>query len=480
MDYLSLAMEAAQMQGAEYADIRIQKTSSNFIWLRDLSLKRNRNSIVHGYGIRVFKNGSFGFAHSNIFTKDAVLETVKRACKIAELSARVPHNSGLKLADNQSYVDFFKTPYKIDPFKVSIKDKLELMLMVNRILLSYAPIKMASFALETQKDEKLFASTLGSKISSETLYVAPRFTATAISDTDSQSRTWTPGAVGCGYEILLENDLETLAHQVAEEAIMKVNADTLGEEERRDLVLSPTHLALTMHESVGHPTELDRVLGWEADMAGLSFATVDKLKKYQYGSKIVNFVADNTLDKGLATAGYDDDGVINQRWYIIKDGILNEYGTTRATAPFIGETMSRGCNRATHYYDFPINRIPNLYLEPGKELLSPEELIADTEDGIFIDDQGSFSIDQHRINFQFGGDLFWEIKNGKKTRMLKKVIYKSCNPEFWNSCDKICDDRFFKTFGVDNCGKGQPSQRGRMTHGGAMARFKNIRVGGSK
>jgi len=159
---------------------------------------------------------------------------------------------------------------------------------------------------------------------------------------------------------------------------------------------------------------------------------------------------------------------------------LNEYGTTRETAPFIGEQMSRGCNRATYYYDFPINRIPNLYLEPGKDLLSPQDLISDTDDGIYIEGRGSFSIDQHRENFQFGGDMFWEIKNGKKTRPLKKIIYKSNNPEFWNSVDAICDKRFWEPYGVVNCGKGQPMQAGRMTHGAAPTRFRNIRVGGSQ
>ncbi|MEA1972016.1 MAG: TldD/PmbA family protein, partial [Candidatus Cloacimonadota bacterium] len=223
-----------------------------------------------------------------------------------------------------------------------------------------------------------------------------------------------------------------------------------------------------------------RVLGWEADFAGISFATPEKLKNYQYGSKLVNFSGDNTLEAGLATAGYDDDGVPGQKWSIIKDGILNEYGTTRETAPFIGESMSRGCNRATYYYDIPINRIPNLYLEPGKEKLSPQDLISDTEDGIYIEGRGSFSIDQHRVNFQFGGDMFWEIKNGKKTRPLKKIIYKSNNPEFWNSVDAICDKRFWEPFGVTNCGKGQPMQVGRMTHGASPTRFRNIRVGGSQ
>jgi len=368
----------------------------------------------------------------------------------------------------------------IDPFDVPLSEKVELMLEVNKTLLNYGEIKQAMFMLECRKDEKLFASTLGTDLNITTVFIEPMFTATAVADGDSQSRSFRHGGRSAGWEWIQDLKLLDKAVQVAEEAIIKVHADSLGPEERRDLILDPIHMGLTMHESVGHPTELDRVLGWEADFAGISFATPEKLKNYQYGSNIVNFVADNTLPGGLATAGYDDDGVPNQKWYIVKDGILNEYGNTRATAPMIGLNMSRGCNRATNYYDFPINRIPNLYLEPGKEELSPQELIADTKDGVYIEDQGSFSIDQHRVNFQFGGDMFWEIKNGKKTRPLKKIIYKSNNPEFWNSVDAICDDRFFKTFGITNCGKGQPGQRGRMTHGGSLTRFRKIRVGGSQ
>jgi len=480
VDYLKLAMDSALSLGADYADIRIQKSRTESIYLRNLSLKNTSLQELYGYGIRVFKNGAWGFAHSNVFTEDAVHNTVKKAYGIAKESSRVRYGKGFVLAHERGYIDTYATPMCVDPFDVPLSEKVELMMEVNKTLLNYEEIKQAMFMLECRKDEKLFASTLGSNLNITTMFIEPMFTATAVAEGDSQSRSFRHGGRSAGWEWIRNLNLLDKAVQVAEEAIMKVHADSLGPEERRDLILDPIHMGLTMHESVGHPTELDRVLGWEADFAGISFATPEKLKKYQYGSSIVNFVADNTLPGGLATAGYDDDGVPNQKWYIVKDGILNEYGSTRATAPMIGLNMSRGCNRATNYYDFPINRIPNLYLEPGKEELSPQELIADTKDGVYIEDQGSFSIDQHRVNFQFGGDMFWEIKNGKKTRPLKKIIYKSNNPEFWNSVDAICDDRFFKTFGVTNCGKGQPGQRGRMTHGGSLTRFRKIRVGGSQ
>ncbi|HHV36479.1 MAG TPA: TldD/PmbA family protein [Candidatus Cloacimonetes bacterium] len=480
MNYLDLAMDAALSLGAEYADIRIQKTTDQVVTMRNLSLKNADIRILDGYGIRIFKDGAWGFAHNNVFSKEAVIKTVNRAYEIACLSAKVNKDKKLRLAPERSYIASFKTPLKIDPFDIPLSQKVEMMMDVNSMMMAFEGIAQTSFHMIMHKDEKLFASTLGTRLEISHQFIDPVITATAIYDGDSQSRTFDEGGRAVGWEWIESMDLTEKAKQIAEEALMKVKADTLGPEERRTLILDPNHLGLTMHESVGHPTELDRVLGWEADFAGISFATPEKLKNYQYGSEIVNFMGDNTLEGGLATMGFDDDGVPGQKWHIIKDGILNEYGSTRDTAMEIGLDYSRGCNRATYYYDQPINRIPNLYLMPGKEKLSLGQLIADTDDGVYIQGRGSFSIDQHRVNFQFGGDFFWEIKNGKLHRPLKKVLYKSCNPEFWNSCDAICDERFWRPFGVVNCGKGQPSQTARMTHGASPARFRNIRVGGSQ
>lgn len=480
MKYLDLAMNAAQSLGAEYADIRIQRTTDQVIYLRNLSLKSANTNVIDGYGIRVFKDGAWGFAHNNVYSDEAVLATVQKAFDIAKLSATVNKDKKLRLAPERSYIARYKTPVKTDPFAVPLSEKVEMMMEVNRTMLAYEGIRQAVFYLIMHKDEKLFASTLGTRLDITYQFIDPMITATAVADGDSQSRTFDEGGRAVGWEWIESLDLLQIARQTAQEALIKVKAESLGAETRRTLILDPNHLGLTMHESVGHPTELDRVLGWEADYAGISFATPEKLKNYRYGSEIVNFVGDNTLSEGLATLGFDDDGVPGQKWHIIKDGILNEYGSTRDTAMEIGLEYSRGCNRATYYYDQPINRIPNLYLLPGTKALSPAELIADTEDGVYIQGRGSFSIDQHRVNFQFGGDFFWEIKNGKLIRPLKKILYKSCNPEFWNSCDAICDERFWRPFGVVNCGKGQPSQTARMTHGSAPARFRNIRVGGSQ
>ncbi|MCB5228467.1 MAG: TldD/PmbA family protein [Candidatus Cloacimonetes bacterium] len=480
MRYLDLAIGKALDLGAEYADIRVQRTTDEVVMLQKLSLKNTSHNQIYGYGIRVFKDGAWGFAHNKVFTEEAVLATVQKAYDIARLSALVNKEQQLRLAPERSYIATYNTPVQIDPFCVPLTEKVDLMMEVNRTLLSYEGIQSARFFLVSHKDEKLFASTLGTRLELNTQWIDPMITATAVHAEDSQSRTFDEGGRATGWEWILELDLMDKARQIAEEALIKVKAEALGPEQRRSLVLDPNHLGLTMHESVGHPTELDRVLGWEADFAGISFATPEKLGNYRYGSEIVNFVGDNTLCGGLATHGFDDDGVPGQKWHIIKDGILQEYGSTRDTALEIGLGYSRGCNRATYYYDQPINRIPNLYMLPGKEPLTPSQLIADTEDGVYIQGRGSFSIDQHRVNFQFGGDFFWEIKNGKLHRPLKKVLYKSNNPEFWNSCDAICDERFWRPFGVINCGKGQPSQTARMTHGSSVARFRNIRVGGSQ
>ena len=480
MKYLEIAMNLARDLGVDYADIRIHKTTKEWIYLEDTNFKTNTQRQLYGYGIRVLKDGAWGFSHSNIFSEEEVIKTTKKAFELAKYSSILKKGNGIRLANEKSYIAKYETPVKRDLFSVPQKEKTELMLEISKRMLSYNDIKKSVVFFNSQKDEKLFASTNGSLIEMNTCYINPMIIATAFNDTDNQSRQFDEGGRATGWEWIDSLDLISKADTIAQEAILKVNAEVPGEEKRRTLILDPNHLGLTMHESVGHPTELDRVLGWEADFAGVSFATPEKLKNYQYGSKIVNFVGDNTLEGGLATHGFDDDGVPGQKWYIIKDGILNEYGTTRETAPFIGLDYSRGCNRATYYYDFPMNRIPNLYLLPGKEPYSVSDMIKDTEDGIYIQGRGSFSIDQHRVNFQFGGDYFWEIKNGKLFRPLKKVLYRSNNPEFWNSCDAICDERFWRPFGVVNCGKGQPMQAAVMTHGSAPARFRNIRVGGSK
>jgi TldD protein len=295
-----------------------------------------------------------------------------------------------------------------------------------------------------------------------------------VGNSDVQTRTYDTWGRHAGWEFILEADLPGNAARVGREAAEKLRAEELPEGEY-DLILDPEHLALTMHESIGHATELDRVLGYEADFAGTSFATTEKLGNFRYGSPQVNIVADNTVPEYLASLGCDDEGVPGQRWDIIRGGILAGYATGREVAGRIGEIRSRGSCRAEGWWVPPIVRIPNLGLEPGRGRLA--DLIADTADGIYIQGRGSFSIDQQRLDFQFGGDMFWRVRNGRVTALLKNVLYRSRTPVFWNACDAVCGPEDFRALGLPGCGKGQPMQRGMMTHFSSPARFRRITVG---
>jgi TldD protein len=276
-----------------------------------------------------------------------------------------------------------------------------------------------------------------------------------------------------GYEQIEETDFLREAPRVAAEAIEKVSAPAV-DPGKYDLVLDPEHLSLTMHESCGHPSELDRALGYEANYAGTSFLTPEKRGTFRYGSPHVHLVADNREPETLAATGYDDDGVACQTWDIVRDGIFVGYCTNREVAPKVGEKRSRGSNRADSWGSVPIVRIANIGLEPGSATL--DQLITDVKRGIYIEGHGSYSIDQRRYNFQFGGDAFWLIENGTRTHMLRDVIYHGITPEFWNSCDGVADRSSRRRYGFITCGKGQPGQSGWMTHAASPARFRNVQV----
>jgi TldD protein len=400
----------------------------------------------------------------------------RNALEIAKASARLRGESKVILAEEPVRRGVFRTPIEIAPFSVSPAEKLALLVAVNEKLLKVKGIKKAFAWMEERHTDQIFGNTEGSILETETSTTLAGYRAVAVENGESQTRSFQTHPKNAGYEHILELRLLDHADRVANEAVEKLKAPE-PDEAIRDLVLDPSHLALTIHESVGHATELDRVLGYEANYAGRSFATTDKLGRYRYGSPLVNFVADNALPGGLATTGYDDEGVECQRWDIIREGILVGYSTTREVARFIGESRSRGSARADGFASFPIGRIPNLCLMPGKTSATPEDLASEVKDGILIVGEGSFSIDQMRLNFQFGGDGFWEIKNGKRTRMLKNVLYWGITPQFWNSLDGLSDERFRGTHGFVTCGKGEPSQWGRMTHASPWARFRKVKTG---
>jgi TldD protein len=336
-------------------------------------------------------------------------------------------------------------------------------------------IKVATAFLNFNEIWKYFASTDGSFIEQDLFFSYPNFTAVAVGAGDSQTRSIQVPPEQKGYEHIESVDWIEKARRAAEEAVQKLKAKQ-GDAGKKDLVLLPSHLCLTMHESIGHATELDRALGWEADMAGTSFVTLDKLGALKYGSPLMNIVGDKLLPNALGTVGYDDDGVKARRFYIIKEGIFVGYQTTRELARFVNEKESKGCAYADSWSSFPLQRMPNIWLKPGEKKLSIDELIADTKDGLLFDGMGSFSIDHQRYNFQFGGDAVWEIKNGKVGDMVKNVAYQSKTTDFWGSLDAVCSQEHWENWGVFGCGKGEPMQSARMGHGSAPARFRQVNI----
>ncbi len=468
----SLALEKIKQGGCGYGDIRLMESRNQSLRAEDRRIAGIRERFDSGYGIRALYKGAWGFAASAHFSAEEVERTAAKAVEVARAS-HLLMKSPVKLADEPIHVDKVVTPWRVDPFEVSLDDKAELLLRVSDVLHKHKGIIRSDGFLWMQRDVKLFASTEGTKLDFDLLAVGGSFGATAKGEDDFQSRNYIVPFYRTGYEHILQHDMVSHADHIAEEAIEKVHA-TQPAPGKYDLVLDPAHLALTIHESCGHPSELDRALGYEANYAGTSFLTPEKLGHFQYGSRHVNLIADNTRQGHMASTGYDDDGVAGQRWPIVERGVFRGYSTSREVAHAIGDKRSRGSCRADSWASVPIVRIANVGLEPGNEPL--DSLIGNVEDGIYIEGRGSFSIDQKRYNFQFGGDAFWEIKDGKRGRMLKNVVYNGITPEFWNSCDGVGNREAWREYGFITCGKGQPGQSGWMTHAASPARFRQINV----
>ena len=474
-DLAELALDTAQSHGADYADVRAVTYRRQNIYTEDERVASLTDSEDTGLGVRVIANGAWGFAGTSTLSREEVMRAAVEACEIAQASASVMRRA-VQLAPEAPQQLSFRSNYQINPFEVPIDQKVGLLLEINERLLKPDAVKKAEGYMTLRQDEKLYVNTDGSLMESDVVSTGVQYQATAVGDGDAQSRSYVPPPLTLGYENIDADDLLANVDRVAQQAVEKLSADDcpVG---RMDLILDPHNLALTIHESVGHATELDRVLGYEESLAGRSFATPDLLHNLDYGSEHVTFQADNRLENGLATHGFDDDGVPGQTWNIVQDGLFVGYGMGREVAAEMDYGRSNGTCRADHWSSIPIVRIPNLSLMPGKTPLTLEEMISGTDDGIYIEGRGSFSIDQMRCNFQFGGDGFWRIKNGKIVGMLKKVTYQAITTDFWNACDAICDERFWVPNGILNCGKGDPMQVSQMTHGASPARFRNIQVG---
>lgn len=471
------AIDTATQRGASYADIRLIHTKSESIETENGSVSQIEQDESWGFGIRVIAQGAWGFVSSNVLSAEEVDRCAAQAVKIAAASSSVMREP-VRLAPEAAHQARWQTPYDIDPFKVPVEEKIRLLLEVDKILRAKPEIVRAAGNLSFIRERQWMATSEGAFIDQELLRSGGGYTATAAGHGDTQDRSYPAGHGGNyrsgGYEFIQAMDFAAHAARVRDEAVALLTAPVCPTG-RKDLILEGHQMALQIHESVGHPLELDRVLGMEASFAGRSFMTTEKLKGFEYGSPIVNLVADTTLPGGLGTVGFDDDGVAAQRWHVVQDGQFKTYFTNREFSHVIDEGRARGCNRAQGYSHIPIVRIPNLGLMPGD--WNYDDLIKDTDDGILMATNKSWSIDQMRLNFQFGCEIAWEIKNGKLGRMFKNPNYQGITPEFWRSCDAICDNDSWQLWGVHNCGKGEPMQVAEMTHGNSPARFRGVQVG---
>lgn len=472
------ALDVARAAGAEWGDVRVAIVEREELGVRNGEVATLEQDETIGFGVRVMLDGAWGFASG--FDLDA--EEVERVAKLAVVLAKAGRRAGPgrhRWADEPAWRDRWTSTWIIDPFAVPLERKLDLLMRADAILRQRPEITATSCSMGFRRETQVFLSTAGARIDQIVLRSGGGISATAHTDGETQVRSY-PAALGgqfmaVGYELIESMDLVGHAEQVREQAIELLSAEPcpIGD---LDIILSGDQIGLQIHESVGHATELDRVQGWEANLAGTSFVDTDKLQgAFRYGNEIVNLVADATVPGGLATVGYDDDGVRSQRWHIVQDGLFTGYQTSRDTAHFEDNLRSRGCSRAEGPGHVPIVRMCNLSLLPGS--WNFDDLVADTEDGIYMERVKSWSIDQQRLNFQFTCEWGREIKHGKFGRLFKNPTYQGITPAFWGACDAICDASHWNLWGEIYCGKGQPMQTAEMSHGAAPARFRKQAVG---
>ena len=474
-----LALDAALQHSATYADVRVIESRD-----RDLSTKNGKPGHVSsaesaGLGIRVLAEGSWGFAATDDLSKAGVEATAALAVDIARSSA-LAKKRDVALAPENKYEAVWTSPCHIDPFSVRVEEQLSLLLAIDAELRRNKGVTLAQTSMVFHRAHQIFVSSIGSVIEQTRTLSGAGFEAYSFREDEIQKRSY-PNSFGGqhqlkGYELIHELELLKHAPRVAEEAVALHSADQCPEG-KFDLILDSSQIGLQVHESIGHPIELDRVLGSEANYAGMSFLTLDKLNKLRYGSEIVNAVCDARLDHGpgLGTFAFDDEGVPAQSNDIIRNGQFVGYMTSRETASAIGQPRSNGTMRATSWARLPLIRMTNVSLMPGAQSL--EEVFGGVSHAIAMETNRSWSIDDKRYNFQFGCEIAWEIRNGKRLRMLKNPTYSGITTEFWNSCAAIANRDHWTLWGVPNCGKGQPEQVIGTGHGASPARFHNIKIG---
>ena len=480
-DTASWALNVAALRGASYADARVADDRHRALSTKNGKIGSASDSESQGIGVRVIADGAWGFAASEDLSRSAVEATAARAVDVARASARVKQHA-VQLAPEKPHVAEWTSPFQIDPFTTSVEQNLELLLKIDAELRSVAGVTLAETNMNFRREEQWFASSEGANIHQTKYTTGVGCAAYAFAGSEIQKRSY-PNSYGGqwqnkGYELIHELKLVENARRVGEEAVALLKADQCPEG-TFDIVLDGSQLGLQIHESIGHPIELDRVLGMEANFAGTSFLTLDKLRKLRYGSDLVNVVADARQEHGpgLGTFAFDEEGVPAQCMPIITNGLFTGYLSSRETAPVVGLNRSGGTLRAEGWNRLPIIRMTNVSILPGEKPLTREQLIAGTDRGVYMETNRSWSIDDKRYNFQFGTEIGWEIKNGKRTRMLKNPSYSGITTEFWNAMDAICSRDEWVLWGIPHCGKGQPQQLMGTGHGAAPARFRGIKVG---
>ncbi len=481
----AIALAEAKKQGATYSDIRIGRYRNQFSGYR-LSPQRGSNITDEvpfvtdqnsfGFGVRVIASGQWGFAASPTVTAEEIARITREAVTVAKANAAAQAKP-VQLAPVKAYHDRWTSKFDKDPFSISVGEKLELIHSATFSIKKDPKVFSAFGALGFQSEDKYFASSEGSSIQQYIVRTYPLLSGTAVNFKDGISRTrnYSVEPQTAGWEAIAKANLGENAPRIREEVLEHLAAPPV-KPGKKDLLLLPSHLWLTIHESIGHSTELDRALGYEANFAGTSFLTTEKMGNLSFGSELVNVFGDRTIDRGLSTVKYDDDGVLTTKFPIIEKGVFKHYQTIRDQAHLVHETESRGCCYADSWASVPFQRMPNVWLEAGPQPQSPDDLISGIDDGILIDGDGSFSIDQQRYNFQFGGDAFWEIKGGRKRGMISRVAYQAKTTDFWHACDGIAGSAYWQQFGSPNDGKGEPEQINAVSHGCSPSRFRQINV----
>ncbi len=475
-DVLGSLVRRALRLGAAYADARYVRKYSEAVATKNGAVDALSSVEKAGVGVRVIVGGAWGFASTSSLEGRALAETADEACRLARASASAL-GSRVQLAPVEPVVAHYATPVEKDPFQVPMERRIALLLECDEIMASAADVNVRRGEIELVREEKVFVSSEGARIRQTIVHTIGGITATATNGEEVQTRSY-PCSFGHsgasrGWEFIEELNMPQNAAKIAREAHALLTAEPCPAGEMT-VILGSSQLALQIHESCGHAAELDRVFGMEASYAGTSFLTTDKLGKFRYGSKLVNIVADATTPGGLGTFGYDDEGVPAQRTPLVHEGLFVGYMSSRETAPKLG-LASSGAMRAEGHDRLPLIRMTNVNLAPGDCTL--EEMIADTKYGIFMDVNSSWSIDDKRLNFQFGCEIGWLIERGSLTRMVRNPSYTGMTPEFWRSCDAIANEREWVLWGITNCGKGEPNQNMNVGHGAAPARFRNVQVG---